>query len=98
MNKIIILILISIILMTGFVFKLGYDGVVSTREDTIGDKIGDLLPEDFKDFLKKYFFVAKYKQDINALNKEIDKYKNIIRENNEIIYDELGKNKFSTNH
>ena len=50
MNKIIILILISIILMTGFVFKLGYDGVVSTREDTIGDKIGDLLPEDFKDF------------------------------------------------
>ena len=95
MNKIIILILISIILMTGFVFKLGYDGVVSTREDTIGDKIGDLLPEDFKDFLKKnIFFVAKYKQDINALNKEIDKYKNIIRENNEIIYDELGKINF----
>lgn len=95
MNKIIISIIISIILITGFVFKIGYDGVVSLREDTIGDKIGDLLPEDFKNFLKKnVFFVAKYKQDINALNKKIDKYKNIIRENNKIIYDEVGKINF----
>jgi hypothetical protein len=91
MNKILISIIISIILITGFVFKVGYDGVVSLEEKTLGDKIGDLLSEDFKDFLKKYiFFVAKYKQDIIGLNKEISKYKRIIRKNNEIIYNELG--------
>ena len=95
MNRTIIIILFSFLLIISVVFKIGYDGVVSLKEDTIGDKIGDLLPEDFKDFLKEnIFFVAKYKQDMNALNNKIEKYKNIIRENNEIIYKNVGKINF----
>ena len=92
MNKKIIVVLIIITLGFSALFKIGYDGVVSISENTLGDKIGDILPEDFKDFLKdKIFFVAKYKQDINSLNKKIDMHEQTIRENNQIIYEEIGK-------
>ena len=86
------MILITSFIGLGAIFKIGYDGVVSLEENTLGDKIGDMLSEDFKNLLKeKVFFVAKYKQDINALKKKNETFKEIIRQNNKIIYDKVGK-------
>ena len=89
---IVLMILIASFIGLGAIFKIGYDGVVSLEENTLGDKIGDMLSEDFKNLLKeKVFFVAKYKQDINALKKKNETFKEIIRQNNKIIYDKVGK-------